>query len=94
MKYAYVLVHHIGDQGEAAEGRILHVSDERFRELGPDGSGLVRDATSEEVKAGYQPAFEKDGTTAPEILAEGGEGQKQKPAPSNKQAPEPKNKDA
>lgn len=87
MKYAYVLVHHIGDEGEAAEGRILHVSNDRFNDLGD----LVREATAAEVKEGYVPKFEKDTTTAPDApAAEGGE--KQKPVPLNKKAPEPSNK--
>lgn len=88
MKYAYVLVHHIGDDNvEVTEGRILHVSNERFNDLGH----LVREATADEVKEGFVPKFEKDTTTAPDAPAPEG-GEKQKPAPQNKKAPEPSNK--
>lgn len=86
MKNAYVLEHHYGDSGNAIEGTILiDVSEVRFAEL--EKKGLVREATAAEVKAGSQPAFEKDDTGAEAD-------DKKKPEPSNKKAADPANKSA
>lgn len=85
-KNAYVLDDHHGDDGTVTEGMILaDISNTRFDAL--EKQGLVREATSAEVKAGYKAPFEKD-----ESEAEGGE--KKAPEPSNKKAPEPSNKGA
>jgi hypothetical protein len=59
MKNAYVTEHHSGDDGTVDVGMILlDVSNKRFGEL--EKLGLVREATPEEVKAGYQPQIEAD----------------------------------
>jgi hypothetical protein len=59
MKNAIVLVHHLGDDGVVDEGMILtDVATKRFDTL--EKSGLIREATAEEVKAGYQPKIDKD----------------------------------
>lgn len=92
MKYAFTLVHHHGEDGNAPEGRILRMSEARFTDLGPDGSKLVREATDEEVKKGWEPAFEKDTTSQTKAGDTDRGGEKQKPAPENKQAAAPANK--
>lgn len=59
MKNAYVLHHHLGDDGNVVEGMILtEISDKRFAAL--EKRGLVREATPKEVKEGYRPEFAKD----------------------------------
>lgn len=77
MKNAIVLVDHLGDDGTVTTGMILKdVQTKRFDHL--EKRGLVREATAEEVKAGYKPPFEAEGKAAAE--------------PSNKAAPAPANK--
>jgi hypothetical protein len=59
MKNAYVLEHHLGDDGTVTEGMILtDITEKRFDAL--KKRGLVREATAEEVKAGYQPKIAAD----------------------------------
>lgn len=66
MKNAVVLVHHIGDRGNVAEGRLLlDISEKRFGEL--KGLGLVREATSEEVEAGDDLGFVAEGDAATSV---------------------------
>lgn len=56
MKNAYVLDMHHGDHGTVDVGMILlDLSNQRFEDL--EKRGLVREATADEVKAGYQPPF-------------------------------------
>jgi len=78
MKNAFVLVDHLGDDGTVTVGMILkELSVKRFDHL--EKRGLIREATSEEVKTGYKPPFTAEKTA---------------PTPSNKKAPEPANKGA
>lgn len=79
MKNAYVLVDHHGDNGTVSTGMILKdVEPKRFGKL--EKSGLVREATADELKAGYQPPFAAEG----EIKAAA--------EPANKAAAKPANK--
>ena len=76
MKNAFVLVDHLGDDGNVSTGMILKdVNMKRFGEL--EKRGLVREATSEELRTGYKPPFEAEKAAA---------------TPQNKQAPAPANK--
>lgn len=78
MKNAYVLVDHLGDDGTVTTGMILkEITMKRFEHL--EKRGLVRDATADEMAAGYKPPF------IPEKSA---------PTPENKKAPAPANKGA
>jgi hypothetical protein len=89
MKNAYVLEHHLGDDGTVSEGMILSdVSDQRFKHL--EQRGLVREATAAEVKAGYQPKI----PAAEDAEQQDADGSKEKQAPANKKAAEPANKGA
>lgn len=59
MKNAYVMEHHLGDDGAVDVGMILvNIPDKRFEAL--KRRGLVREATDQEVKEGYRPDFPKD----------------------------------
>lgn len=59
MKNAFVMEHHLGDDGAVDVGMILAgISDKRFEAL--KRRGLVREATEKEVKEGYRPDFQKD----------------------------------
>lgn len=60
MKNAYVLEHHHGDDGTLSEGMILRdISNQRFEALAK--AGLIREASADEVKAGYKPPFTPEG---------------------------------
>lgn len=83
MRNAFVLQHHHGDSGNAPEGSILrNLSNTRFDALAK--RGLIREATKEEMEAGYRPPFE------PEAFEDGEHegGEKQAPELENKAAPE------
>ncbi|WP_313434355.1 hypothetical protein [Novosphingobium sp.] len=81
MKNAFVLVDHHGDNGTVTEGMILKdVATKRFDDLVK--AKLVREATADEVKKGFAPAFTSE------------EGEKQAATPANKAAPKPANKSA
>jgi hypothetical protein len=80
-KNAFVLDDHYGDDGYVTPGMILRdVTSKRFEVL--EKQGLVREATSEELKDGYTPPFEA------------GAAEKEAAKPDNKQAPEAPNKAA
>ena len=84
MKNAFVLEHHLGDDGTVSEGMILtDMTSNRFDEL--EKRGLVREATEAEVKAGYQPEIDAD-------ESKGDDGEKKQAEPANKKAAEPANK--
>ena len=86
MKNAYVLVHHLGDDGVVDEGMILNdVATKRFEIL--EKAGLIREASAEEVKAGYQPKIAED-ESGGELTGD----EKQAEKPANKKAAEPANK--
>lgn len=81
MKTAYVLEHHLGDNGSVDEGMILEdISDKRFQAL--EKKGLVREATAAEIKEGYKAPFLASGTViaGEEVPAEGGSKAAQEPA--------------
>ena len=89
MKNAFVLEHHLGDDGTVSEGMILtDVSDQRFKHL--EQRGLVREATAAEVKAGYRPKI----PVAEDAEQQDSDGGKQKQEPANKKAADPANKGA
>ena len=95
MKNAYVLEHHYGDDGSVTEGMILvDVSTKRFDAL--EKAGLVREASDDEVKAGYVPPFEKDDNHDADLTPaeEGKSAEKKAAEPANKKAAEPANKGA
>lgn len=99
MKNALVLDDHYGDDGHVTAGKILRgITAKRFEEL--EKSGLVREATDEEVEAGDQIPFEKDVSAdlAPvvEDAADAGDkaDEKKKGEADNKKAADPKNKEA
>lgn len=58
MQNAFVLVHHIGRDGERREGSIVTLSNDLFNEL--KSNGLVREATREEIEAGDQHGFQSE----------------------------------
>lgn len=59
MKNAFVIEHHLGDDGAVDVGMILtDVTEKRFEAL--KRRGLVREASDKEVKEGYRPDFPKD----------------------------------
>lgn len=83
MKNAFVLDHHIGDNGTVTYGMILKgISQKRFDAL--EKKALVREATPEEVKEGYKAPF-----VASDIADAGEQGEK-----AEKAAPETENKKA
>lgn len=90
-KNAFVLHDHYGDDGSVTEGMILRdVTSKRFEEL--EKGGLVREATAEEVEAGFAPSIEPDPSKADEGADE--DGAKAAKSPSNKKAADPANKGA
>ena len=102
MKNAYVIEHHLGDNGTVTEGMILSgITDKRFAEL--EKKGLVREATAEEVDKGFVPPFDASGVTLAGDAGDedgnsggaGGEtGEKAAQQPQNKAKPAPLNKAA
>lgn len=89
MKNAFVLQHHLGDDGVVDEGMILKdVATKRFEIL--EKAGLVREATDAEVEAGYQPKIDEDESGG--VLADDDDGEKDGQPHKNKQAPKPGNK--
>lgn len=86
MKNAYVTDHHYGDDGAVDVGMILvDVTQKRFDAL--EKAGLVREATADEVKAGYKPPFAPDDSAEPND-------EKKKPEHANKKAVDSANKGA
>lgn len=62
MKNAYVIEHHLGDNGNVTDGMILeNITQKRFDAL--EKKGLVREATAAEVKEGFKAPFTASGTT-------------------------------
>lgn len=89
MKNAYVVHHHLGDDGNVTEGMILRdISQKRFDALRK--RGLVREATADEVKAGHKPPFVASGQLDASEPKDGET--KAAPAPDNKKAADPANK--
>jgi hypothetical protein len=88
MKNAFVLVHHLGDNGTVDEGMILEgITEKRFDAL--EKKGLVREATAAEVKEGYKAPFIASGH-----IDAGEQAEKAKADPQNKKAADPANKGA
>jgi hypothetical protein len=91
MKNAMVLEDHYGDDGMAAAGTILtDVTTKRFEEL--EKKGLVREATTAEVKEGSKHAIEADPTPVDDDDVS--EEAKAARSHANKKAADPANKGA
>lgn len=91
MKNAFVLDHHLGENGNVTEGMILeNISNKRFDTL--EKKGLVREATPDEVKDGFKAPFTPTGF--PDAGETGDADEKAAAEPKNKKAPDASNKAA